>query len=255
LQTSDGGYILGGASKNTFSDAYDMYLIKIDRFAKLEWEKTYGGTGSDACFSVIQTGDGGYILGGESNSFGNDPHDYDMYLVKIDAAGNTEWERTYGGDESEGCHSVQQTKDGGYILAGDSNSYSASSFDMYLVKTDPEGNLEWDRTFGERGWDECFSITETDDGCYCMVGCTESPETGDFDMYLVKVNVQGNLLWEKTIGNDGNDYGYSITRNNPGNYVIGGYSESTGATGDKIWIVNVAMDLNNWVSNKLMSRR
>jgi hypothetical protein len=135
-QTSDSGYVVAGY-KN--SGNYDVYLVKTNASGDTLWTRTYGGTYEDEALSVQQTSDRGYILAGKTNSFevgGN----YDVYLVRTNASGDTLWTRTYGGSDDERGNFVQQTSDGGYIIAGYTNSFGAGSYDVYLIKTDAYGN-------------------------------------------------------------------------------------------------------------------
>ena len=255
LQTKDGGYILGGDTRKAFKSPRNMYLVKTDANGILEWDRTYGGNGSDGCYSIQQTADGGYVLAGESDSFGSGPYDADMYLVKTDSRGNLKWQKTFGGKKSDGCYSVQQTFDGGYILGGDSESFSDDPFDVYVVKTDARGNLKWQRTFGGEGWDDCYSVRQTVDGGYILAGYSDSFGNGDFDGYLVKTDSQGNLNWEKTIGGSENDYAYSVCLNEAGDYILAGYSESLEMGDDDLWVACVKGDhtANQAVSTNMTS--
>jgi hypothetical protein len=136
-QTSDGGYIIGGFTSSFGAGSYDVYLIKTNATGDTLWTRTYGGTGDDGGYSVQQTQDGGYIVAGWNNSFGNGAQ---VYLVKTDASGDTLWTRNYGGTDYDYGRSVQQTTDGGYVIAGQTNSFGNST-QVYLVKTDANGNV------------------------------------------------------------------------------------------------------------------
>jgi len=138
-QTSDGGYIVGGWISPVVATIDDVFLIKTDANGNVQWAKTYGGTGYDYANSVQQTSDGGYILAGETSSFGAGGRD--VFLIKTNASGNVQWAKTYGGTGNDYAYSFQQTSDGGYILAGWINSFGAGSWDIFLVKTDANGNI------------------------------------------------------------------------------------------------------------------
>jgi hypothetical protein len=125
---------------------HDFWLVKTDSSGNKQWDKTFGGTDWDEAHSVQQTSDGGYILAGETNSYGAGSCDF--WLVKTDSNGNKQWDKTFGGIDHDKAVSVQQTSDGGYILAGETYSYGAGSRDFWLVKTDSNGNKQWDKTFG-----------------------------------------------------------------------------------------------------------
>ncbi|WP_052696220.1 CGP-CTERM sorting domain-containing protein [Palaeococcus ferrophilus] len=168
-----------------------------DAGVKIEWEKTFGGNGEDFAYSIQQTSDGGYIIAGATNSFGAGY--YDVYLVKIDSAGNLQWEKTFGGEGMEGKHDsiikpmvdVRQTTDGGYVVVSYTYSFDANYKDVYLVKTDPNGNLQWQRTFDAGGFEEGHSIQQTTDGGYVIAGFTDSFGSGDDDVYVIKLSPGG----------------------------------------------------------------
>ena len=139
IQSADGGYVITAATKSFGAGGYDVWLIKTDAHGDTMWTRTFGGDGGDHGRSVSQTSDGGYIIAGETVSFG--AGDYDVYLVKTDAAGDTMWTRTYGGTSIDIGYSVQQTTDGGYIIAGATSSFGAGHEDFWFIKTDSLGRV------------------------------------------------------------------------------------------------------------------
>jgi hypothetical protein len=177
-QTSDGGYIVSASE-------WDTFLYKTDANGNQQWTSTFENI-STWTSPVQQTSDGGYILAG--NIYPGDSSIKSIHLVKTDAAGNQQWSRTFGGPGDDQVRSVQQTSDGGYILAGYTESYGAGNTDMYLVKTDATGNQEWHQFFGGTDWDDAFSVQQTSDGGYILVGYTGSYGAGGYDMYLVRTN-------------------------------------------------------------------
>ena len=192
-QTSDGGYIISGMTYS-FGVGGDVYLVKTDAMGDTIWTRTYGGSDYDGGFSVAQTSDGGYIIAGYTRSFG--AGEEDVYLVKTDSLGDTIWTRTYGGSDDDHGYSVAQTSDGGYIVAGYTESFGAGSWDVYLVKTDGLGDTIWTRTYGGSDWDEGYSVAQTSDGGYIVAGVYDydwEAETGD--VYLVKTDAVGDTIW------------------------------------------------------------
>jgi hypothetical protein len=195
-----------------------------------EWNVTFGGTDWDLADSVQQTLDGGYILTGGTRSYGAGSTDF--WLVKTDPSGNHEWNKTFGGTSYEWAFSVQQTSDGGYILAGYMYSYGAADYDFWLVKTDPSGNHEWNKTFGGTSGDRAFSVQQTSDGGYILAGDTKSYGAGYSDFWLVKTDPSGNHEWNKTFGGTSWDYASSsVQQTSDGGYILAGDTKSYGAGG------------------------
>ncbi|MDP7310405.1 MAG: hypothetical protein QF737_04675 [Dehalococcoidales bacterium] len=184
-QTTDGGYIITGSTESFGAGNGDVYLVKADEEGNEEWSRTFGGETYDTAHSVQQTTDGGYIIAGHTMHRGNG----NVYLVKTDGEGNQEWSRTFGGEAYDTAHSVQQTTDGGYIIAGSTESFGTGGLDIYVIKTDGEGNGEWYRTFGGEENDRAHSIQQTTDGGYIITGSTESFGAGNSDVYVIEVSI------------------------------------------------------------------
>jgi hypothetical protein len=193
------------------------------------WTKTYGGSGNDMGYSVQQTVDGGFIIAGWTRSFGAGGSD--IYLIKVDAVGNLVWEKTYGGSEEEMGWSVIQTPDGGYIIAGYTYSFGNGDADVYLIRTDSLGDTLWTNTYGGDSTDSGYSLTTASDGGFVIAGRTQSSGAGSDDIYLIRTDSLGNLVWQKTYGGPLFDIAYSICETYDGGYIIAGYSSSFGNAG------------------------
>jgi hypothetical protein len=240
-QTSDGGYIVAGATTSFGAGGNDILLIKTDAFGNVQWAKAYGGINADFAYSVQQTSDGGYIVAGETYSFGTGG---DILLIKTDANGNLEWAKTYGGTGTERASSVQQTSDGGYILAGTTNSFGAGSNDFFLIKTNAFGNVQWAKTYGEAGGDGAYSVQQTSDGGYIVAGYTDSFGAGINDILLIKINASGNLQWAKTYGGTNWDEALSVQQTSDGGYIVAGNTRSFGAGLDDIFLIKTDVNGN-----------
>ena len=244
-QTADGGYIIAGTTRSFGADDNDAYLVKTDGEGNEEWYRTFGGEANDIVYSVQQTTDGGYIIAGDTESFG--AGGWDTYLVKTDEEGNEEWYRTFGGENADGSWSVQQTTDGGYIIAGDTNSFGAGNGDVYMVKTDGEGFEEWYQTFGSKAIDGAYSVRQTTDGGYIIAGYTESFGVGGFNVYIIKTDGEGNEEWYRTFGGEENDGAYSVRQTADGGYIIAGDTESFGAGGWDTYMIKTDREgLEEW---------
>ena len=220
-QTSDGGYVLAGYTGGYFGGGNtDMYLVKTDANGNQQWTQTFGGSTGDKAEAVEQTSDGGYVLAGWTINFGTG---YDMYLVKTNANGNRQWDQTYGGSSNDVATAMQQTSDGGYILAGITYyTHPTHDGDMYLVKTDASGNEQWDRTFVGFDTAGAYDVQQTSDGGYIIVGFTGSFGTGYSYMYLVKADANGNQQWDRTFGGGVVDYASAVQQTSDGGYIIAG---------------------------------
>ncbi len=255
--TSDGGCVLLGQSDSGSTGnktsanlgENDYWLVKVDQNGDKQWERAFGGDGDDYPFDLAMSQDGGYLLGGTSASgisgnkglagFG----DYDFWVVKLDQEGNKQWESVFGGDGWDELNVVRQTRDGGYILAGSSESGVSGNkttpnsgfWDWWLIKISSDGSKEWERVFGGAEDDEFLTgAQETSDGGYLLLGTAWSGVSGNkttsnlgkSDFWLVKVDSDGNKQWEQVLGGDDEEYPWAMEPTRDGGYIIGGHSQS-----------------------------
>jgi len=228
----DGTFLMAYSGHNT-----DLGFGLVN-FNIVAIQETIGGSGFDYGESVQQTRDGGYIIAGYTDSIGAGL--FDVYLIKTDVDRNKLWEKTFGGDGNDRGYSVQQTSDGGYIIAGYTDSVGAGMTDVYLIKTSVDGEILWEKTFGGDGNDRGYSVQQTSDGGYIIAGYTRSPSVGTagmMDVYLIKTDVDGQMLWEKTFGGQEHDRGYSVQQTSDGGYIITGNTESIGAGATDVYLI------------------
>jgi hypothetical protein len=237
IQSSDGGYVVAGRTRSFGAGWDDIYVVKLDRSGNVLWTKTIGGSSFDGAFSIIQSSDGGYVVAGYTTSFGVGYSD--IYVVKLDSGGNVQWTKTIGGSSFDGAFSIIQSSDGGYVVAGRTGSFGAGGWDFYVVKLDSSGNVVWTKTIGGSLTDVAFSIIQSSDGGYVVTGWTESFGAGSADIYVVKLDSTGNVIWTKTIGGSLTDVVYSIIQSSDGGYVVAGYTQSFGAGGADIYVVKL----------------
>jgi hypothetical protein len=238
-QTSpDGGYVVLGTTFSFGAGGYDFYLIKTDADGEAEWARTYGGSGTDYGRSIQQTLDGGFIITGYTNTSG--AGNYDLLLIKTDSAGVQDWAYTYGGGADDRGYFVRQTvPDSGYIAVGYTETYGSGGGDVFIVRTDAEGGILWGDGYGGTGWDEGWCVSQTfPDSGFIVVGSTSSAGAGGDDVYLMKLNADGDTLWTRTYGGASGDYGYHIQQTFPDSgYVITGNTYSFGAGDRDVYLI------------------
>ena len=217
LQTEDEGYLITGFV-TTLDEDYDVLLIKTDPDGIYEWWKTFGGPGEDQATSLINNREGGYILVGYTNS---NKIKYDALLIKIDSSGNEIWNKSYGGSGVEKTWSLIQTVDGGFALAGYTASYGSGGYDYWLVKTDSNGTMEWNRTFGGKDDDVARSLIQTDDSGFVLAGYSEMVFYYDFS--LVKTDYQGYMEWSKNYSGPGDIFSLSAIQTEDRGFALGGH--------------------------------
>ncbi|MBM4432470.1 MAG: hypothetical protein FJ025_00505 [Chloroflexi bacterium] len=234
-QTTDGGYIISGTVALI---RMDIWLIKTDASGTQLWNNAFSGGSIQAISSVHETEDGGYIIVGDSLS---PETGTDIWLIRTDSNGKKMWERKLGGSDYDYPHSFQQTADGGYIIVGETKSYGAGDADVWLIKTDRTGYKMWDKTFGGEQRDSGYSVQQTADGGYIVVGETKQYGADEADVWLIKVDSDGNKEWDKTFGGKQRDIGYSVQQTADGGYIIAGETESYGAGGADVWLLKVSV--------------
>ncbi|MBI4228674.1 MAG: M6 family metalloprotease domain-containing protein, partial [Deltaproteobacteria bacterium] len=247
-QTWDGGYIAAGYTYS-YGDESDVWVVKLDMFGNVEWQKFYGGPDltngdGDMAYSIQQTLDGGYIVAGiTTNQYCTSCNPAglrgtDIWILKLNIFGEVEWQSSYGGIGTDTAHSVQQTSDGGYVVAG------SKALKFMVLKLDLVGN-DWGRTYvGDRaiesGIGEAHSIQQTRDGGYIAAGYTTSYGAGGRDFWVLKLLPDFNIEWQKTYGGSGHDEAYSVQQTRDGGYIVTGrYSTPTSPVDVNIWVLKL----------------
>ncbi|PWL29424.1 MAG: hypothetical protein DCO96_06580 [Fluviicola sp. XM-24bin1] len=263
-QTNDGGYIVAGYSLSNDGDVttnnggQDFWIVKLDDLGNITWEKSLGGTSLDEAYSIEQTSDDGYIVTGVSTSYttGNNGIQ-DFRIVKLNSVGTIDWQTSVGGTNMDVARSIKQTSDGGFIVAGYSQSNDGNlslnngNFDYWIVKLDPFGSITWQKSYGGTQAEIARSIQQTIDGGYIVAG-TSSSNNGDVsgnngqqDFWIVKLDDLGNIKWEKVLGGTGSDNALSIVEISKNNYAVCGFSNSNDGDltfnngGNDFWVVKL----------------
>ena len=257
IQTSDGGYAIVGYSMSSDGDGsnnegfHDNWILKLDNSGNILWEKSYGFSGHDHAYGLIATSEGGFFMTGfldvtASGGEGNDTASRttnrhgvgEFWCHKLDANGDLQWRRYFGGSNNDRSFSVVQANDGGYVIAGFSESMdfditsNQGSYDYWVIKLDVDGNLVWQKTLGGSGIDQSRSIVATNDNGYIIAGNSFSSDgdvtdnKGGSDFWLTKLDDDGNIVWKKNYGGSDFDFASSIRKGQTG-YIVSGYSKSS----------------------------
>lgn len=269
-QTADGGYIIVGESRSNNFDLTgnlglnDFWVVKTDNAGVIQWQKNLGGSLDDMAHAVQQTSDGGYIIAGQSKSpvggnITSNNGNFDFWVVKLDASGNLTWQKSLGGSGNDVANSVRQTSDGGYIVAGKTDSNNSGQVganngaeNAWVVKLTSTGTLSWQDCYGGLGFDGANAIVQTNDGGYLFAGNASSNNAdvsgnkGGYDFWVVKLSSTGVIGWQKCLGGSSADVAMSVQTTTDNGYVVAGRSISadndvTGPKGqDDFWVVRFA---------------
>ncbi|MDE2180437.1 MAG: hypothetical protein KGJ40_06280 [candidate division NC10 bacterium] len=235
-QTADGGYIVAGSNSSFSSGNEDAWVLKLDSSGNVTWQKTYGGTGIDFATAIQQTADGGYIVAGRTD-LGASLND--AWVLKLDSSGTVTWQQSYGGAIYEWANAIQQTADGGYIVAGSTKSFGAGSYDVWVLKLDNSGTVTWQQTYGGTGDDRAYAIQQTADGGYIVAGHTSSFGAGGNDAWVLKLDSSGTVTWQQTYGGVYTDEATAIQQTTDGGYIVAGHTSSFGAGGNDAWVLKL----------------
>ena len=225
-QTADGDYIVAGGTASYGAGSYDVWITKLDTSGAIVWQKTYGGSGSDNPYAIIQTSDNGFVVACESDSFsiGN----WEAWIIKLDSNGNIMWNKTYGGTGDDVFNSIQQTEGGGYIAAGRTKSFGASDYDVWVLKLDENGSITWQKRYGGTGGEGAYSVQQTSEDGYIIAGNTKSFGDGTQDGWVIKLDQNGTVLWEKAYGGSISDGFSFIQKTHDGGFITAGSTVSFG---------------------------
>jgi len=264
----DGGYVATGYIYNTTIygaiTTCDVLVVKLDASGAKVWEKRYGGSANESGDKIVTTADGGYIIAGHTSSndgdvSGNHGGPYDIWVLKLDGSGNKVWAKTYGGTQDEFLSAITATADGNYIVAGSTGSNdgdvsgSHGSEDVWVLKIDASGNKIWSKTYGGSQYEGSYAVQSTKDGGSIIAGYTDSNDgdvsgnhSSDEDMWVIKLDNNGQKTWQSTLGGTNMEEAYSVAEVADGGYMICGFAFSndgdiTGNHGDKdFWVVKVS---------------
>ncbi len=236
-QTAEGDLFALGSTYSYGNGSFDIYLLRTDSLGNSLSSKTFGGAGTEYGYDIHKTSDGGFIIVGSTKSYG--AGERDVYLIKVDATGEFLWSKTFGGIADDEGRSVRQTSDNGFIICGGTYSFGSGYQDVYMIKTDPYGNLVWQKTYGGTGGESGMAVRQMSDGGYMVVGSTGSFGEGYSSVYVVRTNAAGDSLWARTYGGARADYGYSLERTLDGGVIIAGATASYGVGASDAYLIKL----------------
>jgi hypothetical protein len=280
------GYLLVGSTRSFGAGEQDVYLVKTGFGGDTLWTRTYGGSDNDVGYSLCPGYDSNYIIVGETHSYGADSGD--VYVICVDANGDTLWTKAFGGTDRDCAYSVQPTYDQGYIIAGQTHSFGAGEGDFWLIKINEQGHEEWAKTYGRFQNDVAYCVRQTNDhgfvvagsGFWSMLGnemvIYRTNERGDslwkhcngslnndeayaiieltnlsgyifagnfsYDAYIVRLDTSGSTLWSAMYGGIDNECAYDIKETHDQGYIVAGITNSYGAGGLDIYLVKTCLD-------------
>jgi len=241
VQTGGGGYTIAGYTESYGAGGRDVWLIKTDSAGNVVWNKTYGGARNDYVQqAMIRASDGGYALACCTESYGAGNSDF--WVIKTDSSGNVQWNKTYGWTSWDEPHSIIQTDDGSYVIAGATKSVGAGDYDVWILKISSSGIPQWNSTYGGADYDGAKSVIPATDGGYLLAGWTDSFGSGGHDLWLVKTDDNGDMQWNQTYGGADDDLPFSIVVTGEDGYAIVGLTESYAVGGDDAWLLKLGLN-------------
>ncbi len=240
VECQDGGFAFAGYSTSYGFGNSDVWLVRTDDQGSLLWNHTFGGTDDDLCYSLVETGDHGFVLAGTTESFG--AGNEDVWIIRTDSMGNTLWNQTYGSYRRDFCYDIIRKRSGGFTFVGTTDNTATQLADGFVQSIYLDGTLQWNTTFGYSAEDGVYSITECDDGGYAVTGyvteyTSRQPVT---NLWLVRLDISGEVIWNKSYGGLENDEGRSIIQTQNGDFLIAGITESFADFGSEAWALRTS---------------
>jgi len=241
IPRNDGGYFLvcnmSLWDPVTWEGQYFFVILQLNSDGEILDQGAVGGTDWISINSVNPTSDGGLVLAGSIGIVDPDEYWWEyIWIAKLDENGDVDWEKKYGGEDYEYASSIQQTSDGGYIVVGETDSSGAGEEDIWVLKLDADGDVEWQKTYGGRNEEEGYSVQQTSDGGYIVAGSTDSFGAPEENAWVLKLESDGDIEWQRTYGTDEDEYAYSIQQTSDGGYILSGEAEEI------VWALKLEAD-------------
>ncbi|RJP77403.1 MAG: T9SS C-terminal target domain-containing protein [Candidatus Zixiibacteriota bacterium] len=236
---SDGGCLLVGETESYGAGDRDIWLVRTNGQGQALWTRTYGGVDFDQVAAGLATGDNGFLVAGTRGIVVNQEYDENLWLLKLNADGDTLWSRTYGGSYADWSSALIETPDAGYLLIGGTYSFGAGWNDAWILKLNSQGDSLWSRTYGGWNGDQIYGAVPTADGGFLLAGETDSFGAGDRDVWLVKINAQGDTIWTRTFGESMYDAARAVIATGNEHYLVGGFTQTAAAGSMQMWLIKI----------------
>ena len=235
IETGDGGFAVAGATESKGAGEFDVWLLKLDSAGELIWDRYFGGRATDWASAIVEASDGGLVMAAYTQATTEDA--YDFWVIKVDGNGELLWERQFGGPATDWASAIAETNDGGLVVVGHTESKGAGDADMWIIKLSADGELLWDRTVGGSARDYASAVTATGDGGLVVAGPIESDGAEGVDIQVLKLDVSGELIWDRRFGGASADWVRAIVETRDGGYAVAGYTMSQGAGLNDVWLL------------------
>jgi len=237
IQLEDGGYAVVGYTDSEGAGGDDVYLVRTDAQGEIRWSKTYGGKGDDYGWDLREMPGGGFLIVGYTDSWGAGR--VDVLLLRTDPEGTMIWRKTFGGDKIERAWAMTEASGGDFVLAAQTDSWGAGDWDAFILRVTSAGEMKWSRVQGGPGLERVFGVVATEDGGFAVAGMSKKLPDGFLDPYLIRVDSQGGVLWEKRYDGPEDDLAHSLLAIPGGGFLLTGYGRSFGAGGQDLYLMRV----------------
>lgn len=239
-ELADGGFAVAGATESKGAGEFDAWVLRLDKDGRLLWERHFGGAGTDWASGVVETADGGLAVAAYTQP--NEQVPFTAWIIKLDAEGNTRWERRFGGEQTDWATAIAETSDGHLVVSGYTESRGAGNADLWVLLLDANGELQWQQTFGgsERDYASTVHVTRSDD--ILLGGMTESAGAGGVDIRLISLALDGSVRWDRTYGGARDDWVRGLVQTRDGGFATAGYTTSQGSGLYDVWVLELDAD-------------